>query len=345
MTFRMIFSLVFLSTIAGGDDQYWPGWLGPDRDGWVADFVPPADWPKSLHQLWKLEVGTGYGSPLVAEGRVFQHARQGEREGHLVGSISTPVRRFGRRRVPFHFKSGAVPRNMAKGPKSCPVYSDGRVFTMSITGTLSAWDAQTGEHLWSTEYEKEFGKNHPYWGASTSPIVDGDRVITHFGTDETGALIAIDVESGQEIWRQGESGASYSSPLVAEIEGVRQVVDWNHDSVVGVNVESGELLWEYPYPHEGTNQNMPTPAIWREHILVGGENRGVLCIHPQRSTETWTVAKKWHQDDVALRHEFCSAQRPIYYLACHTTTKVASSHSTRTMDKSSGRDLPGREKM
>lgn len=58
----------------------WPGWLGPNRDGWVPHFQPPQAWPEKLQEIWQTEVGTGYGSPLVADGLVYQHARQGEDE-------------------------------------------------------------------------------------------------------------------------------------------------------------------------------------------------------------------------------------------------------------------------
>ena len=48
-----------------------------------------------------------------------------------------------------------------------------------------------------------FEKSHPYWGAAASPIVEGDRVIVHFGTDSEGELLALDVKSGKPVWRQG----------------------------------------------------------------------------------------------------------------------------------------------
>ena len=87
---------------------------------------------------------------------------------------------------------------------------------MSITGILSAWDATTGNNLWHSDYGSRFGQSHPHWGASTSPIVDGNRVIVHFGTDDQGALIALDAESGEEIWSYGNDGASYASPILVD---------------------------------------------------------------------------------------------------------------------------------
>ena len=294
-----VFASLFSFSMLNASDTYWPGWLGPNRDGWVADFQPPQQWSESLQKVWSVEVGTGYATPVVANGKIYQHARQGNDEvvwcidldsGETIWQKSSPV--------PFQIGGGG--EKHGKGPKSNPIYADGRLFTMSITGTLTGWDTESGEKLWASEYHKEFGKNQPYWGVSTSPIVDEDRVIAHFGTDERGTLVALDVKTGNEIWRQGTSGTSYSSPLLAELHGVKQIVEWNHDSVVGVNSESGKLLWEYPYPHVGTNQNMPTPAIHDGKLLIGGENRGVLCIEPDFTNGKWSVEKLWHQKEVAL---------------------------------------------
>ena len=280
-------------------DVHWPGWLGPNRNGWVSGFQPPAQWPDRLERSWQLEVGTGYGSPLVARGRVYQHARQGEDEVVWCLDLETGEVRW-RESFAVPFKMGGGGEWHGKGPKSSPVLADGRIFTMSISGILSAWDADTGESLWRRDYGARFQRGHPYWGAATSPIVDGDRVIVHFGTDEAGVLVALDVGSGNEVWSQGKDGASYSSPLLVEIHGVRQVVEWNHRSLVGVDSAAGNLLWEYPFPHEGTNQNMPTPTFHKGCVLIGGENRGVRSVQPQRSGDAWTVKEKWHQKKVAL---------------------------------------------
>jgi outer membrane protein assembly factor BamB len=130
--------------------------------------------------------------------------------------------------------------------------------------------------------------------------VDGDRVIAHFGNDETGALIALDVATGEEVWSQGSDGPSYSSPLVVEIHGVRQVVEWNHRNLVGVESRSGRFLWKFPFPHTGSNQNMPTPVFHRGRVLLGGENRAMHCLEPQVEDGTWDVQERWYQDEVAL---------------------------------------------
>lgn len=297
--------LVLLMVVASGNsllsagDVNWPGFLGPKRDGWVEHFKQPDAWPKSLSQVWRVEVGTGYGSPLVADDRVYQHSRQGDDEVLWCFDLATGKEIWKQSHaVPFKASSGG--ERHGNGPKSSPVIADGRIFTMSSLGELSAWDAGSGERLWRSDYGKRFAQNHPNWGASTSPIVDGDRVVAHFGNDDEGALIALDVRTGNEVWSQGNDGASYSSPIAVEIHGVRQIVDWNHRAIVGVDSESGMALWEFPLPQASINQNMPTPTFHNGQILLGGENRGIYGLEPQIHDGKWSVKERWFQKDVAL---------------------------------------------
>jgi len=295
VTLSLVFQ--FIPFVAAADD--WTGWLGPDRNGWVKDFKPPKNWPESLTKAWTVQVGIGYGSPLVVDDRIFQHTRQGDDE--VIWCLNRPTgETHWHKSFPVSFKTAGGGEYHSNGPKSCPVYANGRLFTMSINGTLSAWDASSGEQLWQRDYDADFGKSHPNWGASTSPIVDGDNVIVHFGTDKVGALVALDAASGKEVWQHGKDGPSYSSPLLTEIGGVRQVVEWNHRALVGVDAGTGTFLWEFPFPHIGPDQNMPTPVLHNDRILLGGENRGVHSIRPQLQNGSWSVTDEWHQKDVAL---------------------------------------------
>ena len=280
-------------------EDYWPGWLGPKRDGWVGDFQPPKKWPEKLKKAWQVNVGTGYGSPIVVHGQVYQHARQGEEEVVWSLDLKTGKAKW-RRSYATPFKIGGGAERHGKGPKSSPVYAEGRLFTMSITGILSSWDATSGKLLWRKGYASRFKTGHAHWGSSTSPIVDDNRVIAHFGNEDVGALVALDVETGEEVWTQGKDGTCYSSPLLVESHGIRQVVEWNHRALVGVESKSGRLLWEYPFPHKTHNQNMPTPSFHKGQVLLGGENRGVHGLEPQLKDGAWTVKRHWSQKEVAL---------------------------------------------
>jgi outer membrane protein assembly factor BamB len=280
-------------------DTPWTGWLGPQRNGWVEEFTPPQTWPAELQLEWSVEVGTGYGSPLVRGQRVYQHARIGEDE--VVSCLDLEDGHVHwQQRYPAPFKMGGGGERHGKGPKSCPALADGRLFTLSIGGVLSAWDSVTGDLLWRRDYGQQFAPGHPYWGVSASPLVDGQRLIVRLGSDDRGALLALDVATGNELWRFGDDPPSYSSPVVADLHGRRQVIDWNQRVLTGVGIESGEPLWEFPFPQEGTNQNMPTPIVHRDQVLIGGENRGLRLLQPQVSDDTWTIAEAWFQKEVAL---------------------------------------------
>ena len=303
MRFKLQFLLasgfLLVVTIAKAD-VYWPGWLGPKRDGWVSYFNPPKKWPRQLMSVWRVTVGNGYGSPVVRQGLVYLHTRQKEDEVVWCLDLKTGETKWrNHHAVPFKMGGGGEPHG--KGPKANPFLVQNRLFTMGITGILTAWDARTGSRLWTVDHRAKFGKRpHPYWGATTSPLVVEDRLFIHFGNDNAGFLVALDLESGNELWRNGKDGASYSSPLYAELEGARQIIEWNHEDLQGVEINSGQQLWKYHLPHRGTNQNMPTPTIHDGHVLVGGENRGLRSIHPHLKEGKWIVTEKWHQKRASL---------------------------------------------
>ena len=77
-----IVALVVASTVSLGQrpSADWPQWRGPNRDGSAPSFVAPKNWPESLTQKWKVEVGLGYASPLVIGDRVFAFTRQSDDE-------------------------------------------------------------------------------------------------------------------------------------------------------------------------------------------------------------------------------------------------------------------------
>jgi outer membrane protein assembly factor BamB len=121
--------------------QDWPQWRGPNRDG-TTPFSQPKAWPEKLTTKWKVPIGEGYASPIFAGGRILQFARQGDDEvamsldpesGKILWRQSCPA--------PFEPVNSAA--RHGKGPKSTPLYYDGRLYTFGISGILSSFDAAT----------------------------------------------------------------------------------------------------------------------------------------------------------------------------------------------------------
>ncbi|MFN3191462.1 MAG: PQQ-binding-like beta-propeller repeat protein [Aureliella sp.] len=284
-----------------GDEPSWTGWLGADRSGQITEFAPPRDWPDELELVWEKEIGEGYASPIVRNGNIFLHSRIGDEEVLSCLTLSTGEIQW-QNKKPIPFKVGGGGEDHGAGPKAAPFLLQDRIFTMSINGVLTAWDANSGKELWEVDRSNQFeGRKTPYWGATASPIAQNGIVYAHFGNDDDGFLEAVDVGSGEPVWRAKERvGAAYSSPLILKIEGVEQLVEWNHLGLASHDLLSGQQLWFYEFAHTGTNQNMPTPNYASGRIFVGGENRGVRCIEPKLDNGTWSVNEVWQQKRAAF---------------------------------------------
>ena len=145
----------------------WPQWRGPNRDGTLASFTEPNAWPDTLTQRWKIEVGTGYATPIVVGNRVYAFSRQNENEVmRAIDAASGKVIWESSYAAPFNMNSATA--RHGPGPKSTPAFADGRLFTMGMSGIVTAFDAATGKQLW----QKPVPPVQPTFHTAQSPLVD-----------------------------------------------------------------------------------------------------------------------------------------------------------------------------
>ena len=294
------FSALLLSTsLTQAEEPSWPGWRGANRDAKIVDYPPPKSWPEKLERVWTTEVGDGYATPLVAGDRVFQHARQKGKEVLWCLDFKTG-KALWKKNVAVEFEAGRGGEKHGRGPKSTPTIADGRIFTVSITGVLSAWSAKDGAQLWTRDFKERFEEAHPYWGTATSPVFDQGRLFVHTGSCENGALFCIDPKTGKDIWVNDEHANCYSSPLVETIYGVRQLIEFNHSGLCGIDLSNGKVLWKHPFTHHGNNQNTPTPVRHEDLIITGGEDRGMIAVRPKKSDGKWSVERVWRHRKVSF---------------------------------------------
>ena len=176
------------------------------------------------------------------------------------------------------------------GPKATPVFHDGKVFTLGISGIVAAFDAATGKLLWRTEAPAE----PPFFSAAASPVADGSLVLTHPGN--YGPLTAFDSETGQVKWTAGKDGF-FQAPLIVDLDSVRQVVTVTQGSVSGISLPDGRLLWEFPYPG-GSGGTMP--VAYGRSIILSALDKGTTCIRPARQDGRWVVSQVWHTTEVSM---------------------------------------------
>jgi outer membrane protein assembly factor BamB len=273
----------------------YPQWRGPSRDGTASAFVAPASWPDRLTLRWKVELGEGYATPLVVGDRVYTLTRRdGQEVLSALAAASGKIAWQSRYAAPHEIVGGA--KAHGQGPKSTPLFHDGRLFTMGITGIVSAWRAADGRLLWQKP-----GPAVPtlYANSSMSPLVEAGAVIFHMGGNDGGSLVALDPETGRTKWEWGGDGPSYASPVMATFDGVRQVVAVTKTMVVGLSADRGALLWQRPFANRFYN-NAISPVLFENTIIVSGYEMGVTAFTPVRANGAWETRVRWENKDVSM---------------------------------------------
>lgn len=278
--------------------QDWNQWRGANRDAVVASFTPPNAWPDKLKPIWKVQVGIGHSSPVVAGKHVFVHSRKEDNEvvscfdldtGKQIWTDSYPT--------PYTMNPAAVTHG--KGPKSTPVVHNDKLFTLGISGIFSCYDISTGKLRWRKEFSKTNKSTSPHFGTAMSPIVDRGLVIVHVGGHDSGTMAAFDENTGDMRWSWSGDGPGYASPIVVEIDGTRQVVTQTQQRIVGVSVSSGKLLWEIPFETEYV-QNIVTPVAYKQTLILSGLDKGIFAIKPVLRGQTWVTEQVWRNPEISM---------------------------------------------
>jgi outer membrane protein assembly factor BamB len=292
--------LVYVACIMAGRSlwaQDWPQWRGPNRDG-VTHFSEPKAWPEKLTTKWKVTIGEGYASPLYAKGRILEFARQGDDEVAMaIDPESGKI--LWRQSYPAPYEPVKSAARHGKGPKSTPLYYDGRLYTFGISGILSSFDAATGRVEWRKEYAKDFKGTWPQFGTSMSPVAGDGLIVALIGTNDDGAVAAYEAKSGAQKWIWKGDGPAYASPVIVEIEGVKQVVTLTQKSAVGLSLASGDLLWRIDFPGR-SGMNIPTPLRFGKRLILAGDP-GTMLLQVNKQNNSWTTEKAWQISELTMR--------------------------------------------
>ncbi len=193
----------------------WPQILGPNRDGHSAETKLNWDWPKDGPPIaWTKEIGSGWASPVIVDGKLFLFHRVGDDESLLCLDPATGKEHWTSKyatkyRDDFGFDDG---------PRATPTIADGKIFTLGPNGNLRAVDAATSKEIWHLNLLETYKASKGYFGVACSPILVGGKLLVNVGGKGAG-VVAFDPANGKELWKATDDAASYSSPTVAEIDG------------------------------------------------------------------------------------------------------------------------------
>lgn len=243
MRLALLASFLFAHSLCLAAD--WPQWRGPNRDNvWPAKHLP-AKLPDTLTPRWKQAISGGYGGIAVVAGRVYVQDRQkSPREvERLVCLDASTGKSLWEHAYPVEYGS----LDYGNGPRATPTLHAGKVYVMGALGHLHCLDAKAGTVVWSCDTVKAFKGRVPTWGHACSPLVDDNRLIVQVGGQPDACLVALDLNTGKEIWRSLDDRPGYSSPVIISGGKWRQLVYFTPEHVVGLDPATGKRLWRVPF--------------------------------------------------------------------------------------------------
>jgi outer membrane protein assembly factor BamB len=260
----------------------WPGFRGPQRDGIVRGVRIDPDWSgKPPVQLWRRPIGPGWSSFAVSGDLFYTQEQRGNNEVVACYKATTGQPVWTHRDAARFFES-----NAGAGPRATPTLSNNRVYTFGATGILNALDAGNGSVLWTRNVASETNTKTPFWGFSSSPLVIGDLVIVA----ASGQLVAYDAATGNRRWLGPNAGGSYSSPQLATIDGVQQVLLVTGAGTTSVSPTDGKQLWTDAWDSNSIVQ----PAVTAEgDVLITSQDNGTRRIAVAHNGDGWSVRERW----------------------------------------------------
>jgi outer membrane protein assembly factor BamB len=304
---------------ARADD--WPRWRGPRLDGISRETGLLAEWPKEgPKRLWKIPLSGGFSSVVVVNGRLFTQTKEKNQEVVVCLDAATG-RDLWRYRYDCDYKAhrtftgGGMPRSRT-GPRATPAVDGGRVYTLGATGTLLCLEAETGKLVWRQELLKVGERTCPSHGYCGCPLVVGDRIYVQAGGANGKSLAALDKRDGAVVWQALDDGLSPSSPIWAEVGGAPQVIFFTGQRALGVNPDSGDLLWSYPWVTR-YDLNIATPICAEGKVFissnygVGGAVIRVLGGQPEKVWKGLTLQNHFSTSILYQGHLYGSSEQRL----------------------------------
>jgi outer membrane protein assembly factor BamB len=282
----------------------WPRWRGPDNTGWVpAGEVVPSKLPAKPKMLWHFDMGEGIGSPVVAGGRVFCLDNRDDKEVLCAFDLASGTE------IWHSVIDDVITDGIGSGPRGAPVVAGPRVYVQSCKGEFRCFEASDGKPQWRVNFLKDFdaeyigekgnsqgAARHGYTGP---PIVDGERIIVGVGGPHGASVVAFDKITGKVIWKSQNDMPAYAGPVIATLCGVKQVVSFTSDGVIGLDTADGKLLWRSGVK-TSCSRHITTPIVLDDMVVVSSHEAGLIGFRVNASDGGMKAQRAWVRKDLAI---------------------------------------------
>lgn len=288
----LLFLLNILVPLVNADEPTWNQWRGPNRDG-----VWPGELPTSLASLelaWEVPLQPSYSGPITDGKWVFTTESVGNSLERmtaydlLTGELQWTAEWAGAIEVP--------PYAAVNGSwfKSTPTVAEGSLVALGMRDELVCLDPATGKVRWQVDLAERFKARRPPFGGVCSPLIDGGSVYVMAG----GGTVKLSLSDGAIAWRtladEGDEDDALSSPVIATLDGVRQLVVQTRTRLCGVDLTSGELLWSKRI-EAYRNMNILTPTVMGDRIFTAAQRGRAQCFQIASNGGSWSCEEVWSQ--------------------------------------------------
>jgi len=274
----------------------WPKWRGPLADGIARNNKWRKNWDEQPPTVaWKTNVGIGFGSMAVVDGRLYVMGHNGEKdEGRGEETVYCLDAATGEEVWKHSYPGPLLDKQHEGGPGATPTVVGKRVFTHGRDSQLYCLDAATGERLWSKMLKEEFDVEQPTWAFSCSPLPLGDGVIL-----DIGRVVALDQATGKTLWATGKFQAGYGTPAAFKGPDGPRLAVLNNDYLIVLEAKDGSEIartaWETQY-----DTNATTPIVESDRIYIStGYNKGCLLARLEDGKLEWVYDNKEMRNHMA----------------------------------------------
>jgi outer membrane protein assembly factor BamB len=266
----------------------WPQWRGPNRDGVWNEVGVLENFPAAgVKIVWRAPIGPGFSSPVVAQGRVYvtdsQVSRPKARERVLCFDAKTGKKLWTHSYEVDYADWAFDPKNPF-GPRPTPIVNDNKLFALGALGRLICFESKDGKVRWQKSLKTK-SKDSAF---TPSPLIEGNLLILVLDGGPPGpCVIALDKDSGREMWKAVDEVATLSSPIVLTAAGKKQLIVWTQGAINALDPETGKVYWRERYIG-GASYAVPTPVAQDELLFVNGvmfkldsEKPGAALLWPQ----------------------------------------------------------------
>jgi outer membrane protein assembly factor BamB len=244
--------------VAAGD---WPQVLGVHRNGWAEGEALSDSWPAGGPKAeWRYSLGSGYAGVAVVGKRIIVFHRTGSSERVECLDLGQGKSQW-KADFAANYRGGVDPDI---GPRCVPLIAEGSVFVFGAAGDMHAVTLDTGKSLWSRALYADYRGDEGYFGAGTTPILLGGKLLVNVGGRGAG-IVALDPATGKTHWQSSDEAASYSSPTAATVKGEAKAVFITRMNCVLADPSTGRVEMLFPFGKRGPTVNAATP------LVIGGK--------------------------------------------------------------------------